>query len=267
MNMNGKNLSNPFSTGGGGPHFEAHVQASFVALMLTGGFAPCLPCYPITKIQLQAKFAGYDTDDLIVFVESSDSGQEHKMFGQIKHSISITEKDKMFGEVIQAAWNDFNNTSLFTRNSDVVALITGPLSATDIGDVRTILEWARHSPNAIEFFEKVGLANFSSQSKQTKLQAFRTNLCNANNGNPASEEQFFDFLKHFHLLGYDLDIKTGVTLSLLHSLIGQYARENVHSLWTQLVDEVQSANKNAGSITVDSLVPERKSIIYYKTTG
>ncbi|MDD5461533.1 MAG: hypothetical protein PHG00_07855 [Methylococcales bacterium] len=139
--MNGKNLSNPFSTGGGGPHFEAHVQASFVALMLTSGFAPCLPCYPITKIQLQAKFAEYGTDDLIVFVESSDSGQEHKMFGQIKHSISITEKDKMFGEVIQAAWNDFNNTSLFTRNSDVVALITGPLSATDIGDVRTILEW------------------------------------------------------------------------------------------------------------------------------
>jgi hypothetical protein len=198
--------------------------------------------------------------DLIVFVENPDSEQKRKMLGQIKHSITITEKDKVFREVIQAAWNDFNNASLFTKNSDVIALITGPLSATDIEDVRTILEWARHSPNATEFIEKVGLANFSSQTKQVKLQAFRTNLDNANGGNPVSDEQLFEFLRHFHLLGYDLDIKAGVTLSLLHSLIGQYAKENVHALWTQLVDEVQSANKNAGTITVGSLPKELREV-------
>ncbi len=39
-----KNPSNPFSTGGGGVHFEAHVQASFVALMLTGVYAPYYYC-------------------------------------------------------------------------------------------------------------------------------------------------------------------------------------------------------------------------------
>ncbi len=107
-----KQLSNPVSTGGGGGHFEAHVQASFVALMLTGGFAPCLPCWPISKIKLQAKYAGYDTDDLIVFVEQPESGQKRKIFGNIKVTISFNEKDKMFGEVIQVAWNDFNNAAL-----------------------------------------------------------------------------------------------------------------------------------------------------------
>lgn len=42
VGIDGKNkkLSNPYSTGG--VHFEAHVQALFVALMLTGGHAPCL---------------------------------------------------------------------------------------------------------------------------------------------------------------------------------------------------------------------------------
>ena len=160
-----KQLSNPFSTGGGGGHFEAHVQASFVALMLTGGFAPCLPCWPISKIKLQAKHVGYDTDDLIVFAEQPSSDQKRKIFGNIKHSISITEKDKVFGEVIQAAWNDFNNAALFTKQNDVIALITGPLSATDINDVRWLLEQARHLENAEEFIRKVVLANFSSQSK------------------------------------------------------------------------------------------------------
>lgn len=229
------------------------MQTSFVALMLTGGFAPCLPCWPISKIKLQAKHAGYDTDDLIVFVEQPSSDQKWKFFGNIKHSISITEKDKVFGEVIQAAWNDFNNTALFTRKNDVIALITGPLSSTDINDARWILEWARHSENAAEFISNVELTNFSSQNKQSKLQAFRTNMNNANGGNPVSDEILHEFLKHFHLLGYDLDIKAGVTLSLLHSLIGQYSQENTESLWTRLIDEVQFANKNAGTITAESL--------------
>ena len=253
MKKGGKQLSNPFSTGGGGGIFEAHVQASFVALMLTGGFAPCLPCWPITKIKLQGKFASYDTDDLIVFIENSDSSQKRKMLAQIKHSISITENSKIFGEVIHAAWNDFNNAGIFSKNIDVIALITGPLSATDVSDVRTILEWARHSESAEELIKKVDLANFSSQSKQNKLQAFRTQLNNANGSNPVTDDILFEFLRHFHLLGFDLDIKTGVTLSLLHSLIGQHSQDNAQALWSQLVDEVQSANKNAGTITRESL--------------
>lgn len=260
MKKAGKQLSNPFSTGGGGGIFEAHVQASFVALMLTGGFAPCLPCWSISKIKLQGKFDGYDTDDLIVFVEDPGSSQARKMLAQIKHSISITEKDKVFGEVILAAWNDFNNDAIFLSNNDVIALITGPLSATDVNDVRTILEWARHSENADEFIKKVVQTNFSSQGKQNKLQAFRTHLNNANGGNPVTDEILFEFLKHFHLLGYDLDIKAGVTLSLLHSLIGQHSSDNAQALWTRLVDEVQSANKNAGTITRESLPEDLRDV-------
>lgn len=258
MTKTGKQLSNPFSTGNGAVYFEAHVQASFLALMLTGGYAPCMPHWPIKKIKLQGKFDGYDTDDLIIFIAKPGSDQTRKILGQIKHSISITENDIKFGEVIQAAWNDFNNSSLFTRNNDAIALITGPLSATDVNDVRTILEWARHSENSAEFFKKVNLAKFSSRQKQTKLNAFRKKLNNANGGNPVSEETFFEFLKHFHFLGYDLDIKTGVTLSLLHSLIGQYSDGNTQSLWACLVDEVQSANKNAGTITLEGLSNELK---------
>lgn len=249
----GKHLSNPFSAGGGGVHFEAHVQASFVALMLTGGFAPCLPCWPIKKIKLQGKFAGYDTDDLIVFVEKVDGNQKWKMLGQIKHSISITAGDKVFGEVIQAAWNDFNNTSIFTKSRDTIALITGPLSATDISDVRSLLERSRHSENYGEFFNNTELANFSSQGQRNKLKAFRSHLNKANYCRDVPDQAVFEFLRHFHLLGYDLDIKTGVTLSLLHSLIGQYSQGNAQALWSRLTDEVQSANKNAGTITLEML--------------
>lgn len=258
MSKQGKQLSNPFSTGGGGGHFEAHVQASFVALMLTGGYAPCLPCWPILKIQLQGKFAGYNTDDVIVFVENTDTGKQGLLLGQIKHSLKITENDPTFGEVIKAAWEDFNNPEVFIKDRDIFALITGPLTAIDTNDTRTVLEWARYSDNADKFFNKVEMSNFSSKGKRKKLEAFKTNIKNANDGNDVENETIHAFLKHFHLLGFDLDIKSGVTLALMHSLIGQYSKDNAPSIWTQLVNEVQSANKNGGIITPEKLPEDLK---------
>ncbi len=255
-------LSNPFSTGGGGPNFEVHVQAAFVALMLTDGFAPGWPGWLIKKIKLQGKFDGYDTDDLIVFVESSDGSQKRKMLAQIKHTVSITENNKKFREVISAAWNDFNSCDFF-KNKDIIALITGPLSATDVNDVRTILEWARHSNSADEFINKVDTTHFSSKAKRKKLQAFRTQLKHANQS--VEDEFLFQFLKHFHLLGYDLDVKAGVSLSLLHSLIHQYSQENVQHLWARLVDEVMFANQNAGTISRDSLPEDLRDAFKQRT--
>lgn len=261
MAKHNKEISNPFSTGGGGTNFETRVQASFVTLMLSGGFAPCLPPWPIKKIKLQGKYVRYNTDDAIVFVQSPDGKSERKLLCQIKHLISITKAktNKKFREVIQAAWNDFNNVKIFTRGKDLIALITGPLSVTDITDVRFILEQARHSESSADFFTKINIAKFSSKAKIKKLGVFREQLKNANNGNDVSDDILWQFMKSFHLLGYDLDIKAGVTLSLVQSLIGQYSPQNAHSLWTQIVDEVQSANQNAGTITIESLPEDIRS--------
>lgn len=253
MSNTQKQLSNPFSTGGGGVIFETHVQALFVVLMLAGGFVPCFPDCAIKKIKLQGRYAGYDTDDLIVYVERQGDGEEKKLLGQVKHSISITQRDVVFREVIQAAWNDFKNPKIFTRGKDVIALITGPLSTTDTEDVREILEWARSHENSEEFFRNVHLANFSSQAKQRKLEVFRLHLEKANGGQAVPDEEVFQFLRHFHLLGYDLDTKAGVTVSLLHSLIGQYSQSDAQNIWTQVIGAVQFANQSAGTITIDSL--------------
>lgn len=247
-----KQISNPFSTGGGGPRFEIQVQAAFVALMLAEGFAPCLPCRPIHKIKLQGRYADFDIDDLIVFTANVDGSDERKLLGQIKHTISITAGDAVFGEVISAAWHDFNNQRVFTKGKDAIALITGPLSATDIADVRTLFEWARSSESAQEFLTKVETTNFSSDAKRTKLRAFRAHLDSAN-GAAVQDEDFVEFLRHFNLLGYDLDIHSGLMHAVLHSLIGRYSRENAASLWTQIVQEVMSANQNAGTITRELL--------------
>lgn len=251
--METKQQSNPFSTGGGGVNFETRIQAAFTVLMLTGGGAPCLPSWPITMIKLQGRYAGFNTDDFVVFVKDSQTNSEAKLLAQIKHNISITEGSDVFGEVIQAAWNDFNDSSIFRDGTDAFALITGPLSATDINNTRVILEWARHSADEKEFLHKVELANFSNQAKKEKLNVFKTHLNKANGGTDVSDEQLWRFLKSFHLLGYDLDTDSGSTSSLLISLISNSSTVDPMSLWSRVVNAAQSCNQNAGTLTLQNM--------------
>lgn len=247
-------LSNPFSTGGGGLHFEAQVQASFVALMLSGGFAPSLPPgWPIFEIKLQGKIDGYDTDDLIVYVENKDSGEQRKLIGQVKYTISITKGDAVFGEVIQSAWNDFNDPVTFSKNKDLIALITGPLNGVDAKNVPWLLNQARHTKNSDEFLRNVKQSNFSPSKSVDKLEAIKHHLRAANNGVNVSEGDLYSFLQHFHLLGYDLGGEAGVIISLLHSHISQFHPQYPHWLWSRLVDIVQSWNQDAGTITRNNL--------------
>jgi hypothetical protein len=258
VNKKSKQLSNPFSTGGGGPHFEAHVQASFVALMLTGGYAPCLPCWPITEIKLQGKIDGFETDDLIVFVEKNGTKERQKLLGQVKHSIHITQADSIFSEVIQAAWNDFNNPRVFAKGKDIIALITGPLSATDSHNVQWLLTQARHTKNMDEFYRNVDQANFSPAKSRAKLDVIKHHLKLANNKSDVSKEELYSFLNHFHLLGYDLGTEVGVVLSLLHSHISQFNQETPQWVWSRVVDIVQTWNQDAGTIILEKLPQDLK---------
>src|SRR6266404_3644723 len=248
--------SNPFSTGSGGPNFETRIQAAFTVLMLTGRISPCVPPWPITRIKLQGSYAGFKTDDFIVYTRDSRSQNEAKLLAQIKHDVSITERDESFSKVIQAVWNYFNDPIFFTSGADAIALITGPLSTTVINHVRPLLEWARHSEDEREFLSKVNTRHFSSEPKRAKLQAFKANLASANGGIEISDKQLWEFMKSFYLLGYDLDTESGNTLSLIQSLIAQSSKESHSALWSQIVDAVQSANQNAGTITPETLPRE-----------
>ena len=252
--MSVRQLSNPYSTGGGGVNFEACVQAMFVTLMLTGGVAPCLPPWPITKIKLQGRVDGFDMDDLIVYVEDPITNQTRKLIAQIKHTIRITKGDRIFSEVMQAAWNDFNNLDIFDPNKDTIALITGPLNKTDTNDAVWLLDQARHTSEAEEFFRHVMQTHFSSAGKRAKLKAFQKQLEKANSSCEVAERRLYSFLRRFHLLGCDLGRESGITLSLLHSHMSQFQFVvPPPSIWGRIVTTVQNWNQDAGTITPENI--------------
>ncbi len=111
-------LSNAFSTGGGGGSFERRIQAVFLLVLLVDGVSPILNA-PIERIAFQARQLGHAVDDMVVF---SASGA--KLLCQMKHSLSVTEKDATFQEVMRAAWHDFC-AKTFSKERDKIALFTG----------------------------------------------------------------------------------------------------------------------------------------------
>lgn len=253
--MNEPNIiSSPFATGGGGVTFEHQVQTAFVVLMLANGFAPHLLGKKITKIELQCKHQGFSTDDMVVYTTDPETNSEHKLLAQIKSNISISDSDQEFQKVIQSAWKDFNNDLIFKKDRDIIVLITGPLSKTDIINTRTILEWAKCSNNETEYFEKINKTNFSSDKKREKLNVFRNSIKKANHDKEVSNELIFLFLKHFYIIGYDFDIKDGVARSLLVSIINQFQNEvQAEFVWSRIFEEVAYFNKNAGTITLENI--------------
>ena len=112
--MNTSQISNPFSTGGGGNNFERHVQAFFLLMICIKGNDPILN-FQIKRIDFQAKHLGFNTDDLMVTVANNDI--DYKILCQIKHDISVSAGNPEFQKVILAMWKDFNG-KLFTKNRD-----------------------------------------------------------------------------------------------------------------------------------------------------
>ena len=252
-------LSNPFSSGSGGPVFEMKVQAGFVALMLCEGVCPCLhEAWPIERIALQTKYRGMNTDDFLVVTRNDNTGDEAKLLVQVKHSVAFNLSDPQLPNVLRFAWSDFKNNRLFKTGYDAITLVTGPLSKTDTEDVCALLALAREAEDSRDFFTKMKLAEFCGQPQRDKFSILIHHLTNANGGMRPSEQDTFNFLKHFYLLGFDMDLVAGICVSLFQSIIGRATEDSVKDVWRHIVEVVQHKNPRAGGITMENIDPSLK---------
>lgn len=238
-------ISNPFSTGGGGVNYEVDVQTYFVASMLLGWKILDLKADRIEKIKLQGRYEGYDTDDCIIF---GDNGS--KMLCQIKHTISITNRDKVFKEVIEAAWFDFNNNKLFDINSDCINIIVSGLSKVDKESIKTINAWANSCENEEEFINKIYMSNFSSEEKKRKFEIIISHLKEEKQN--LTNKEIWQFLRVFKINELDVDSPNSYIKTSYMSALRKMAEED--NFGYKLYCYVADKNKNAGTI----LLPEIK---------
>jgi hypothetical protein len=267
MNDDLKNQSNPFSTGGGGVNFETRVQAAFAISLLTQTCVPCLSQnMKVKELRFQNKYDGANTDDFVLLA-SDKEGNESKLFAQIKHEISIGDStDSIFSEVIKSAWGDFKSDK-FNAQNDSIALITGPLSKSDVHNVLPVLEWANCSSCASDFIKKSTTKGFTSEAKKNKLRAFKSQLISANKGVAVSDDELWQFLRVFYIIPYDLDAKHSVVSSLLCSHIKNYSKESPSLVLSRVITCVQEFNQNAGVLTLSNIPVDVSSLFSHSDSN
>lgn len=236
--------SNPFSTGGGGVNFEVGVQSCFVAYMLLNWKIPNINSGRVNKIKLQGRYDGYDTDDCIIFTED-----ENKMLCQIKHSISITKSDTAFSDVINSAWNDFNNGNLFNKDTDMIALIVSALSKVDSQNVRPILEWAKTCADEDEFIKKIYTSQFSSQEKIQKYETIKYHLQKSKQD--ITDMEIWSFFNVFTIQVMEVDIPDSHINTAFGAALKELTEED--NFAEKLYRYVANMNQNAGTILIENV--------------
>lgn len=232
----------------------------FLALMITGGYTPVFLGLRIVKLEFQTgdredPLLACHTDDLRITTKN-ESGQTRRILCQIKRSLVFSNSDPNIQNVLTAAWNDYNNPSIFTFGTDAIAFITGPLSGVDQSTIPWILDQAHIANCSDDFFQQVRGRTHVSNDKRKRLETIIKMLNIANNGREIEDIQIYRFLKHIYLLGYDLDIKHSVSKSLIHSHLSLSHKQNPISDWAILLETVSRYNSSGGTISVDNLPDE-----------
>jgi len=194
--MNMTDTGSVFSKGGGGTNFEQSVQTAFVTTLIIRGNVPCIPTGEITEVAFQTTNRGYQTDDFLVIAKSA-LGQ-HRVLAQIKHNITFSSNNT-FKDVIKAFWKDFNNNSLFDKINDRLIIIKSGLTKDERNHIKTLLNWAKTHATESDFLSEVNRI----KAKKERLDIFQSALKEANDNNPLTDKELWDFLRCLDVLEYD----------------------------------------------------------------
>lgn len=234
-------LSNPFSTGGGGVTFECETQALFLLLLALG--SPCLIMKePITKICFQARRLGFHTDDLVVFTSKKE--YENKLLCQVKRSITATKENKVFKKVVTDAWLDFNSD--FDRENDKIALITANISAPQLSSLKHLNEYAKAANNERDFFDRIARKNYSNSNDREMLEILKSAILSVDNN--MNDVDFWLFCKVFVVLQLDLDSDVSANKDLAIALINNNSSISPDFVWPKLFELATEYNKAAATI-------------------
>lgn len=248
-------ISNSISTGGGGTNFEQNIQSMFLLSLITDGLCPVMN-ERTKRVCFQAKYLGYSVDDLVVFTERKIN--EGKLLCQMKHKVIVSQNNKTFCEVINAAWNDFCDEK-FDKKRDKIALATAEIAVKSQQALRFLNSQANAASNENDFLHRINLEHFSNEDNKRVFFTIKECIKNAKGDEP-NDFELWEFCRVFLLMLFDLDFKESVNRTLASSLIGCKSSYDPILVWSRLVEYASECNQTAASIDFYNI---DKSILDY----
>lgn len=239
------------STGGGGTHFEEHIAAMFLASLLVQSISPVIRGSTIRQVCLQTRHLGWKTDDLLLVATSGDA--DRKLAVQIKLSLTISEHDKECRKTFLAFWADFNNSILFDKQKDQLALFVQLGTNTLLRDFGRLLDIAYSSSEPKDFETRL-----AESSKKVKEQEKAIRAIIAKGATAVTDDGFLHFLKSLSVGSYDLLTKTAITENHVKSLLALTANtkspiETADATWAAMVELVSLAKPQSGCFVRNEL--------------
>lgn len=253
-------MTNPYSTGGGGVHFEATVVAStLVAILCQSPIRGLLGQYA-TETRTQRAAFNDPLDDLIISGLGAD-GSQTKLHLQIKKRLTFTENDHEWVDTLQRAWETFSDDG-FDPAIMRYGVCIGTYHAKADTHYQAVLSWATQSVNGDHFFERIHKRDFSHQDRGAFVDTVRSILA-AHVRRSLSNDEIWRFLKSFVIIHFDF--QSGVSsrdteqvLDRLRSFLPQQDREQAPHIWDHLIAKAGELIPTGGGASRITLVEHLK---------
>lgn len=250
-------VSSPLATGQAGAFFEQHVDAAFLSLLLVRGIPPIFTNSQIVEVSFQTERLGRKTDD--VFLRCRTGGnQERRLNCQVKRSFTVSATDEECVDTFRDFLADFSNRARFTREVDAFAIIVRHGTAVILEQFGALIDCARVATSAVDFAQRLSTPGLLNKRSVSYADEIRT-IANDANGSPIGDEEFWQFLRHVHVLSFDLNSSTRHTESLIRSMLAQAATGpdpigSAESTWLRLIELVgREGMPQAGAYTYEDL--------------
>lgn len=247
-------MPSPYSTGGGGTHFEARVVATYLAATVCEAPARGVPGNYVAEIRTQRASFDEPLDDIIA-IGRSDDGMCGTLFLQIKSKLAFTAKDREWVSVLSQAWETFNGD--FDQSVDRLGVALGVYSAKADQHYQSVLSWATHSADGADFAKRIQRKDFSSSEKRQFVDAVREVLSSCAE-RAISDDELWRFLKRFVIIHFDLGLETGsrdeeLVEDRIRNFLPTADRDKAHSIWDHLVTKAGRLIPTGGSASHETL--------------
>lgn len=248
-------MASPYSTGGGGTHFEAQVVAYYLAATLAEAPARAVPGLHVTQVLTQRAAFGEPLDDVIA-IGILEDGRPTKLSLQVKSTLTFTEKDKEWVAVLGQAWATFKSDT-FDASKDRLGVAISSYNARADKYYQSVLSWAAHSPSGQNFAQRITRKDFSHDDQRTFVAATQKILSN-HAGTTVDEDALWRFLCVFRILHFDFNAEDASrdaagALERIRHCLPLEQRGQAAAIWTHLIAEAGEITPTGGGASRESL--------------
>ena len=230
-------MASPYSTGGGGTHFEARVVACYLASVLCE--APSRGLQGLRTVEVRTQRAAFEEplDDVIVSGEFEDS-RRTKLHLQIKSTLTFTEGDNEWADVLRQAW-DTVSTEGFDPTTERVGVGIGAYNAKVGRLYQSVLNWAAHSISGDDFVQRIKKKDFSHADKEAFIQTIQ-NVLAQHVGRDIANDELWGLLRSFVIVHFDFQSEqssrdASSVIDRLQGLLPLDQRDQAGRVWDYLV--------------------------------